>query len=29
MRIEHYSFGKITIDGKVYTSDVINLILTG
>jgi len=23
MRIEHYSFGKITIDGKVYTSDVI------
>ena len=23
MRIEHYSFGKITIDGKTYTSDVI------
>jgi len=23
MRIEHYSFGKITIQGKEYTSDVI------
>jgi hypothetical protein len=23
MRIEHYSFGRITIDGKTYTSDVI------
>ena len=23
MRIEHYSFGSITIDGKTYTSDVI------
>lgn len=23
MKIEHYSFGKITIDGKTYTSDVI------
>ena len=23
MTIEHYSFGKITIDGKTYTSDVI------
>ncbi len=23
--IEHYSFGKITIDGKTYTSDVIIL----
>ncbi|MCL5024502.1 MAG: MTH938/NDUFAF3 family protein [Nitrospirae bacterium] len=23
MRIEHYSFGKIVIDGKTYTSDVI------
>jgi len=23
MKIEHYSFGKITIDGKPYTSDVI------
>lgn len=23
MRIEHYSFGKIIIDGKTYTSDVI------
>lgn len=23
MKIEHYSFGKITIDGKTYTLDVI------
>lgn len=23
MKIEHYSFGKITIEGKSYTSDVI------
>lgn len=23
MKIEHYSFGKITINGKTYTSDVI------
>jgi hypothetical protein len=23
MKIEHYSFGKIIIDGKTYTSDVI------
>lgn len=23
MKIEYYSFGKITIDGKTYTSDVI------
>lgn len=23
MRITHYSFGRITIDGKTYTSDVI------
>jgi hypothetical protein len=23
MKIEHYSFGNITIDGKTYTSDVI------
>jgi hypothetical protein len=23
MRITHYSFGKITIDGKTYSSDVI------
>lgn len=23
MKIDHYSFGKITIDGKTYTSDVI------
>jgi len=23
MKITHYSFGKITIDGKTYTSDVI------
>ena len=23
MNIEHYSFGRITIDGKTYTSDVI------
>ena len=23
MKIEHYSFGRITIDGKAYTSDVI------
>jgi len=23
MKIEHYSFGKITIEGKTYTSDVI------
>ncbi len=23
MKIEHYSFGKITIKGKTYTSDVI------
>lgn len=23
MRISHYSFGRITIDGKTYTSDVI------
>ncbi len=23
MKIEHYSFGKIVIDGKTYTSDVI------
>lgn len=23
MKIEHYSFGRITIDGKIYTSDVI------
>jgi hypothetical protein len=23
VKIEHYSFGKITIDGKTYTSDVI------
>jgi hypothetical protein len=23
MKIEHYSFGKITIDGHTYTSDVI------
>lgn len=23
MKIQHYSFGKITIDGKTYTSDVI------
>lgn len=23
MRIDHYSFGEITIDGKVYTSDVV------
>jgi len=23
MKIEHYSFGKITIDGQTYTSDVI------
>ena len=23
MRIDHYSFGKVTIEGKVYTSDVI------
>ena len=23
MKVEHYSFGKITIDGKTYTSDVI------
>jgi len=23
MRIEHYSFGKITIDGQTYTSDLI------
>lgn len=23
MRIEHYSFGSITIDGSTYTSDVI------
>lgn len=23
MKIEHYSFGRITIDGKIYSSDVI------
>jgi len=23
MMIEHYSFGKITIDGQTYTSDLI------
>jgi len=23
MKVEHYSFGSITIDGKTYTSDVI------
>lgn len=23
MKIEHYSFGRITVDGKTYTSDVI------
>lgn len=23
MKVEHYSFGKITIDGTTYTSDVI------
>ena len=23
MKIEHYTFGKITIDGKTYTSDMI------
>lgn len=23
MKIEHYSFGRITIDGKNYTSDVV------
>ena len=23
MKIQHYSFGRITIDGKTYTSDVI------
>jgi len=23
MKIEHYSFGRITIEGKTYTSDVI------
>ena len=23
MIIEHYSFGRITVDGKTYTSDVI------
>ena len=23
MEIEHYSFGKITVDGQTYTSDVI------
>ena len=23
MPVEHYSFGRITIDGKTYTSDVI------
>jgi hypothetical protein len=23
MRIEHYSFGKIVIDGQTYTSDII------
>jgi hypothetical protein len=23
MKIEHYSFGKITVDGQTYTSDVI------
>jgi hypothetical protein len=23
MKVEHYSFGKITIEGKTYTSDVI------
>ena len=23
MKIEHYSFGNITIDGQTYTSDVI------
>lgn len=23
MKIEHYFFGKITIEGKIYTSDVI------
>lgn len=23
MKIEHYSFGSITVDGKTYTSDVI------
>jgi hypothetical protein len=23
MKLEHYSFGRITIDGKTYTSDVI------
>ncbi len=23
MKIEHYSFGKIVIDGKTYTSDLI------
>jgi len=23
MKIEHYTFGRITIDGKTYTSDVI------
>ena len=23
MNIEHYSFGRITIDGKTYTSDVV------
>ncbi len=23
MKVEHYSFGKITIDGQTYTSDVI------
>lgn len=23
MKITHYSFGKITVDGKTYTSDVI------
>jgi hypothetical protein len=23
MKIEHYTFGKITIDGQTYTSDVI------
>jgi hypothetical protein len=23
MKLEHYSFGRLTIDGKTYTSDVI------
>ncbi|MBM3307063.1 MAG: hypothetical protein FJY74_01895 [Candidatus Eisenbacteria bacterium] len=24
-RIEHYSFGRVTIDGKIYTADVVVL----